>query len=47
MAEQENNIDCFRIEKPPYSASGGYVNKRRPKSQCGLDAASYCRIGQR
>lgn len=47
MAEQENNIDGIRSEKSPYSAIRDYVNKRQPKSQCGLNAASYSRTGQR
>lgn len=45
MAEQENNIDSIRSEKSPYSAIRDYVNKRQPKSQSGLDAASYSRTG--
>ncbi|WP_171696284.1 hypothetical protein [Methylomonas sp. ZR1] len=47
MAEQENNIDGIRSEKSPYSAIRDYVNKRQPKSQCGLNAAGYSRTGQR
>ncbi|AMK78006.1 hypothetical protein EDE11_105104 [Methylomonas methanica] len=47
MAQQENNIDCFRSEKPTYSGISGYVNKRWSKSQCGLNAVSFWRTRQR